>query len=320
MSTLRSHLTTLINQRQILVQPDLAYQFRKMVLQRLLAGNMLAFLIQFIGLKISTLDSALTPLWVASGTAAALIFLRGSRILPGIGLGSFAAYYFSNSGLLQALECASLLTLQAYALLRLCYRYVSPSLIFYQRKLFIIFMLFSTLITGIISYCLMLISYPFILSDLIQTALWLHWWLANLNGLIIFACAIMTWDAYFPQTYQIKKHLTSLVLFFGSMICLFFAFLLVHQIFSMLFLAMTLFLLIIKISMKFKWCGIIAALFIQGFILNIITFCTPTLISDNVLSVLYLKLFILFEIFFGLFAAQSTQIDFKKLTFDHGVS
>jgi hypothetical protein len=305
MNALRSHLTTLINKKQTLLQTELTDQFKKMVLQRIIAANILAFLIQYIGLRMSTLDSLFAPLWIASGTACALIFLRGTRVLPGIGLGSGFAYYFANCSSFQAMLCASLLTLQAYVLLRLSYRYVHPTLVFYQRNLFITFILLSTIITATSSYFLTIITYSSIQSDFTRTQIWLLWWFANLNGLIIFSCSIMTWDAYFPQTYQVKKQLYSLMSYFGPMILLSLILLFPHHLLLTLILSFLLFSLTLAISRKFKWCGIIAALFIQGLILSIATFCMPTIIPSNFQSVLSLQLFILLEIVLGMLLTQS---------------
>jgi hypothetical protein len=303
MNALRAHLTTLVNEKQTLWRTDLAYPFKKMVLQRFLAANILAFLIQYIGLRMSSLDLLFTPVWIASGTAGALIFLRGPRILPGIWLGSAFAYYFANSGPFQAILCASVLALQAYVLLRFSYRFASPTLIFYQRHVFIRLSLVSMIVTAIISYFLTMISYSTIQSDFTWIQIWLQWWFANFNGLMIFACAIITWDAYFPQTYQLKKRISALVLVFGALVFLCLTLLFSHPPSFHLILVILLFLLTLGTSITFKWCGIITALFVQGLILNIAAFCVPALLPSHFPSVLYLQLFIFLEIIFGLFAS-----------------
>lgn len=301
MNALRCHLTARVVEKQTLNQIDLAYQFKKMVFLRFFAGNLLVFLTQYIGLKMSTLDSFFTPLWIAAGTANALLFLRGSRILPGIWLGSAFAYYFANTGLLLALTSASLLTLQPYILRQLCYRFASPTLIFYQSKLFLLFLLFATLLTAIISLLLTMLFYSHIQNHFSWINVWLSWWLGNLTGLIIFACAIVTWDAFFPQTYQLKNQVVTLTIFFAPFILLCFTFLMTYQILAAP-LAILLLLLTLAISLRFKWCGLIAALFIQGLVFNIAFFCYPP-ISFSLQSTIFLQLFILLEIVLGFFVA-----------------
>ena len=68
-------------------------QFKKMVMQRSLAENLLVFFLQYIGLKLTTFSLDPSPLWLATGTACAYLFLRGYRVLPGIWLGNFAGFY-----------------------------------------------------------------------------------------------------------------------------------------------------------------------------------------------------------------------------------
>ena len=312
MNLLRSHIAALINQNQTYARSDLAYQYKKMVVQRFLTGNIFAFLIQYIGLTMSTLSFIFMPLWISSGTALALIFLRGPRILPGIGLGSIVAYYFANSGILHAMECAGLFTFQAYALFRLNYRYASPTLIFYQKKLFFTFFLLSALITAITSYLLSIIFYSAFKNHFTQLQICLQWWLANLNGLIIFACAIMTWDAHFPQIDRVKKQIYLLVGSFGAILFCFillFTVLLVHQTLSIsvFIFAFFSFLLTMSVSIRFGWCGIIAALFLQGLVLPITVFFIPTIVFSHFYPVLYLQVFILFEIIIGVYGSRFLQ-------------
>lgn len=181
-------------------------QFKKMVLIRLFLNNSLAFILQFAGLAISTLSTPLPFIWFASGTSCALCFLKGPRILPGIFLGSWLAYYLSNAGLKLASTSALLFVLQIIILLKISYLLRYPSLLFYKKKHFIQFILMTIIFTGIFSLCLNLIGYPLLNNTTFsfwQT--WICWWLANLNGTVIFSLALMFCDAYFPESDSLSK-------------------------------------------------------------------------------------------------------------------
>lgn len=199
-------MMTIVNQNSEIIQPQLDQQFKKLSLQRFLMVNILVFFIQYGGLNLSTLSLNPFPLWFATGTACAYLFLRGYNVLPGIFLGNFFAYYLATANFSLALGCASLLTIQALLLLWFNYRYIlNPSLIFYQLKQFIQFILFTAILTAWVSSLLLVICYPSmpITKPLFQIGL--QWWLANLNGILIFSIAMISWDAYFPQYNSIKQ-------------------------------------------------------------------------------------------------------------------
>jgi integral membrane sensor domain MASE1 len=296
MNSFRQRITALVYQEP-LIRPDLSKQIKKLVVQRFIAVNILTLLMQYIGLTISTLSSLYSPLWLASGTACAFVFLRGASVLPGIWLGSFLAYLMANIGMLAAAACATILTLQAYLILVLSYRYISRTLIFYQTKRLLRFIFLAAAITAMSSYALIIIAISKLPSNINVLSVYLQWWLANFNGLIIFAFAIVTWDAFFAQIYQLKNQIHALLALFAL---LSFISLSSYQVEHVYIIAVMVFILTAIISVKFKWCGAVAALLLQGLFLSMTTLFDPTAFFSNGKTVLSLEFFIAIEISFAL--------------------
>jgi hypothetical protein len=231
--------------------PDLTRQFQKLFLQRLLAENILVFLLQYSGLMLSTLSSHVTPLWLASGTATAFIFLRGVSVLPGIFIGSFFACIMAKSGMSIALVCAVIFSMQVFLLLAVTYRFIGPSLIFYSRKTFAKFIFVSALLTGAGSF-----AFEYFCAPDLHVA---ESWLANFNGTLIFSFALITLDSYFPQIGNLKKINLIFYSLFGLPIIL-----LLSSSTPCAIIACTLSLLLLTFLMgrRYAWCGAIAAIFL----------------------------------------------------------
>jgi integral membrane sensor domain MASE1 len=242
------------------VQSNLLWQFKKCVIYRRIAENMLVFLLQYSGLMLSTLVSTPKVVWLASGTACAFIFLRGVTVLPGICLGSFVAYYSAHSGMLLAVECSVLFTLQVYLILWFSYRFIVPSLLFYRIKHFIKFILFSSAITAVVSILLMLCCYSTFIAPV-----WITNWLANLNGILIVSIGLITWDAYFPEIHLLKQKNNYLYLLYGILFISIVSFILSANI---LFALLTLPIVLIA-ALYYKWCGVMAAVFLIGLTLTL---------------------------------------------------
>lgn len=283
--------------------PHLIHQFNQLVYTRTLANNALAFLLQYIGLSISVLTVNPTPAWLAPGTALALLLMRGYRILPGIWTGSFLAYILAKANVEQACHCATLHTLQALLLTYISLHYIYPTLVFYQRRLLVKFFLYTGLLTAINSTLLAWSTFPRLTKfELLIVAL--PWWLANLIGVLIYACTFLTWDVYFPQLSVLKKInpwklgvcYSLLVLIAGILICC-------HTPLATLALALALLPLIGCIGRWFGWCGIISALF---FIVSILSFAAcyaaPLFTTSfTATSLLLLQLLLLVETIIGLY-------------------
>src|SRR2546421_12693846 len=106
----------LVNQNAELLETDLKGQYKKLFLKRWFASNLLVFLLQYIGFTLNLPTLTISPMWFFTGTACAFIFLQGYRILPGLWLGNFIAYYLAKASFLLALGSASVITLQALIL------------------------------------------------------------------------------------------------------------------------------------------------------------------------------------------------------------
>lgn len=233
--------------------PFLPYKIR---FYRLLHENAYVFLLQFMGLMLSMLNPSILLIWLSSGTASAFIFLRGMSILPGIGLGSFVAYLMAKLSLGIAFESAILITLQAQLLFWFTHRFIGPTLIFYQIKYFIKFLLLSFGLTALISYLLLLVYSSSVYSPISFKITWVKWWLENFNGILILGFALVTWDTYFTQAYYLKKLPKSLLFsYILSFMVLSILFLITRDLYIFSSLNFLMLVFIILVSLKHGWCG-----------------------------------------------------------------
>ena len=263
-------VSALVNQHQELLPPGMrinpAQQFKKLVIKRLFAENCLIFLLQFIGLKLTSLIGHPSPLWFATGTASAYLFLRGYSVLPGIWLGSYVSFYSEGIGFWLAFDWATMFALQGLLLLWFSYRYLSPTLIFSHLKTFMQFVGYCIILTGIVSFMFIGICSLSQFQAAVSLHLWLQWWLGNINGILIFACALITWDAYFPDfhaTKLAKNTLFSFCLLFLLLITLAFC----HTMLSTTWLLLSILLLNLFISARLGWCGAISVSFVSAIVL-----------------------------------------------------
>lgn len=289
-------LSSFINQHSNLLPTDLAATFKKLVLKRWLAGNVLVFLLQYISLTLSTLAPHPTPLWLASGTACAFIFLRGVSILPGIWLGSVLAYLLAQAHLTVALGCATIFMLQAFVLLRICYRYIYPTLLFYRAFDFIKFIITCAAITAIASFLLEMFCYSTLQNTAQPEILFLEWWLANFNGIMVFSSAIIAWDAYFPQAHLLRNQMRRSFFYavYGLFITVLGALLFSHNIFLMICSALATLPLIIIIARWFTWCGVISAICLFALSVN---FATGLFFNNNTPAFLiFIQLLLILEV------------------------
>lgn len=169
---------------------DLRRQYQNLVIKRLIIANVLAFFLQYVCLMTTTLFSVPTLIWFAPGTACALTFLRGYRVLPGIGLGCFFTYYLASQKLALSCICATVFVTQTLLLTWITRRYINPSLVFYKANKLLAFILCSGILTAIASFTLIWIcAQPY--------GLWPQWWLANFNGVLIVSIVWVTTDTFF---------------------------------------------------------------------------------------------------------------------------
>lgn len=265
------------------ISRNYTYSFKKLVIYRLISENILAFLLQYIGLMFSTLSPTYSPIWFAVGTATAFILLRGITILPGIWLGTLLAYYFQHLPILNALICATLFTAQTFILLKLIYRYIGPTLIFYDHTKIVRLILITFSTTAITTTLLIFNCYQYLLSVPNYLFLFFQWWLANINGILFCTCALITLDTYFPQIethYFFQKKLLLMLIALISTITLF-------LITPSLPTLISIFCVLLLISHYFYWCGTIFSLAFMGFY-----FCLAAYLGVNLFREFYYSLFL----------------------------
>lgn len=275
-------MLAIMSQHPATIQPRLAWQFKKLVIIRLFNENILIFLLQYIGLLMLDGLNPQTniPIWFASGTAGGFLFMRGFSILPGLFFGSFFAY-LSVSSMFNAMFNAAIHAMQAFLLLWLSYRYINPTLIFYRIQPFFKFMICCSLLTAMTSCMFALFYYPDFHDSILFFQLWLKWWLGNLNGILIFSFSIITLDFYFSQSHDLRKLNKSLFLFYFGLLCFMgFALVLSETWVTLLLFSLLTLMILLSISWRFGWCGIVTGVFILGLLLNFAA-CLPTPLFSN---------------------------------------
>lgn len=165
-------------------------QYKHLVIKRWITDNIFAFLLQYIFLTTNTLGRAPTLTWLATGLACGMLFLRGYRVLSGIGLGCFFTYYLASHHLALSCNCAIVLATQAFLLTWITRRYITPSLVFYHTSKLLTFSLCTGVITAIASFILIWLCSQ-------SYTLWLQWWLANFNGVLIVSIAWVATDTFY---------------------------------------------------------------------------------------------------------------------------
>jgi hypothetical protein len=293
-------------------------QFNLLIIKRFFVFNLFVACLQLGGLALTTLGSRFSILWFAHGVGLSLCFLRGKRVLPGIFLGSFLAYFLANTGLILALLLALLLTLQVFLLYWICERCAHPIPFLYQKKIFIKFIFYIIMITAINSLLMVLLCYPILYQPILSPQeLFINWWLANLNGSLIFYLMLISCDVYFPQSDLISKKRKIFyifnILFLISVILL----LAMSQIIliNILLILFILFYIIIIFS-KFKQFGLISAIFITGFCLSLTAFGnTPIWHTDFSIQTLFYLQFVLsiFNIYCIYLSLQMANTEIRNL-------
>ncbi len=249
---------------------ELQAQFRRLVWVRWIVSNFVSMSLQYAGLIISTLIAPFNLLWFAAGTACGLVFMRGFRILPGIWLGSFLAYYLLKSGVVLAVGSATLYTAQAFLLVWISWRYITVTLVFYQRTIFWRFVVLTLLMTAAISLGLVYLHNLIFPSTLGLGWQWLTEWLANFNGVLVFALALITLDTYFAQITALKRlRKIPLCGSYGLLLAIIVALMVLPTPPFLMVLSLLTLLLFYFIGKKYGWCGFVAALFLVGLSLGL---------------------------------------------------
>lgn len=279
-----------------LAQTNLTIPYQRLQISRLISENILAFLLQYMGLMLSIITPTTSPIWIASGTACGLIFLRGPSILFGITLGSFIAYYLTKLPILSVLMCSLILLLQPLVIYMLCQRYITPTLLFYRVHQFVKFVSVIMIISAISSFSLITLCYPMLSGySLLQHGL--IGWLANLNGILIFACTLVTWDAYSPQIGSLKQYLSIRILcLYSILLILIFILLFTKNLLLMGLLMMAILPLLLSTMIQFGWCGASSSVFMLGLLLTLGSYIeTPLFATYSSRTFILLEVFLIIE-------------------------
>ncbi|HEX4046006.1 MAG TPA: MASE1 domain-containing protein, partial [Gammaproteobacteria bacterium] len=259
------------------------------------------------------------PVWFASGTACAFIFMRGWSVLPGIFLGSFCAYYLATNHFFQSSFNAGIDASQAFLLLWFSYRYISPTLVFYSTKKCIQFILCCSVLTAIASLMRGLFYDAVFADSILMFQFWLRLWLGNLTGILVFSLAILTWDLYFLQLDNFKKINKLLLIFcYGLLLITIIALLFSRTPFFILLFSLATMPIICCISLCFGWCGVSAAVFLFGLLLNFAGYLNlPVFATHHSLTMLiYIQAILVVETIVGLYVAIRRARDLGETTRD----
>lgn len=287
---------------------NLSQQFKKLFIQRFLSENLFIFIIQYIGLNLGTVSLNSSPMWFATGTSCAYLFLRGYGVIPGIFLGTLCAYLIANAGFTLACSSALLFCLQAIALRSFCYKFLSPTLIFYRLKDFAVFIIYACLLSGLISYILLILSYPSLASTTSLQSLAIQWWLGNFNGIIIFATTFLTFDTYFLDYYAERNFKNTFWLLATLFILLTGLVFSAHLILITIF-ALIVFIYTIYISLFYHWPGALFVSFITSFFISVAGLFNPPLFTF--INLEYIQGFLCINTL----GAQMIAINFQKHPF-----
>jgi hypothetical protein len=163
----------------------------------------------------------------------------------------------ANTGAAAASVAAAIYSLQAFLLLWLCYRYVSPTLIFYRKITFVKFILLTGGLAGAVSLAL-------------QKTLSAQAWLANFNGIVVIACALIAFDSYFPMINRLKMmSRRELGFYYGLLLISIITLLNCRTPLLTLLLGFALLTETYFTGKRYGWCGAITAIFLLGLALNL---------------------------------------------------
>lgn len=244
-------------------------KYQQLCIKRWLVANVISFVLQYLGLLLGTLMLPPSLLWFSTGVAVGLVFLRGYKILPGLFLGSFAAYHWAGSTIPLSVLYAGIHSLQAFCIVWLSHKINCYSLIFYRRAEFFKFLLLSACLTAVMSF---IITYIYVqqLTSLSLWSLWRYWWLADFTGLLVFGLALTTWDAYIPEISGLRK--TPWFPIVANFMLLIMAIIILAISSNSIiagFSSLCILLLLFKISRSYHWPGAIMACFLLGLILSL---------------------------------------------------
>ncbi len=256
--TFQNNQSTKWQQMQMVVDqhpdslPPLFKNKNQIVIGRLAAENIMITLLQYVGIMFVMTTTVPSPIWLASGTACAFIFMRGLTIVPGMFLGTLLAALSLGTSAPMSVLYSAICVVQTLGLFWVTQQLIAPSLLFHRVCPYLAFIVFSGVLTAIFAFLLSSISYLF-------TDAFIRWWLADWSSVLVFGIGLVTWDAYFPELDALKEMNKWLLIgLYGLLTIMTLAILYYSgQVQAFLLLATTC--LMIMISLRYGWAGAIAA-------------------------------------------------------------
>lgn len=250
-STKWQQMQTVVDQHPGIL-PPLFKNKNQIVIGRLVAENILMLLLQYVGLMFVMTTTVPSPIWLASGTACAFIFMRGLTIVPGLFLGTFLSCFSLELPIQLGALCSAIYTAQTLGIMWVTQQLISPSLLFYRACPYIAFLVFTGVFSAISAFLLASISYSF-------TDAFLRWWLANWSSILVFGIGLVTWDAYFPELDALRQANRVLIGFLYGLLTISAIAILCYTGQVQLFLLLATACLMMLISARYGWAGAMAA-------------------------------------------------------------
>lgn len=145
------------------------------------------FIFAFLGLKLATLNAAVSPVWPATGVAIGAIYFFGYRYLPSIFLGAFLASFLTDTPLPSVFCLAVGNTLEAFAGVLLI-KFLQTKKEWFGNYCISVSVIFSSLIASTIGATVgvnSIIYFQGAPTDQFNN-LWLTWWTGDaLGGIIV---------------------------------------------------------------------------------------------------------------------------------------
>ena len=130
-------------------------------------------------------------------------------------------------------------------------------LIFYRKITFLKFILLTGVLAGTVSLAL-------------QKTLSAQAWLANFNGIVVIACALIAFDSYFPEINRLKMlSRRELGFYYGLLLISLITLLNCRTPLLTLLLGFALLTETFFTGRRYGWCGAIMAIFLLGLALNL---------------------------------------------------
>jgi PAS domain S-box-containing protein len=152
------------------------------------------FLAARLALEMAIPPGYATPIWPGSGLALAALLLGGSRLWPGVWLGSVAANLTIETSLVASVVIATGSSVQALVGAALVRRHIGVPYRFRRAEQVVKFVALAALVSTIAPTCGLLplgLLHPMAGSELFRN--WWTWWQGDASGIILATPLILSW-------------------------------------------------------------------------------------------------------------------------------